>query len=570
MTNDYQAGIQKVVVVDPSGQPLDYEAGIQRVELVGQGSSPQTVQRLDTLDAEMTTVNAQLAHMTNYAIWNAVNVKVLFGSTLTPAKGDGVTDDTAAIQGIINNNPTKTIYFPDGDYLISSTLTVSNKHAEAVNIIMSKNARIFTNIGLTYLIKMGVSADNVFLTNADRNNRAKRFFIGGVFDCNGVANYGIGFANYIGFTFRDTTIMNFLSAAVDTDFYYGSQNAFTTELIGENINIIGQTIDDTSIGILNRGYDNIFSHIMMYNAKNAIVDYGGGQFSYVHATVAGSKNTGSIFARMTNNSKSLFDHCYSDTYEKAYVNDTSGTITVTSPIFYNYKALANNILFTNNSNGFFKVSNAAYLITTNNFTIYQLPNGFTFDSPNNYFRNLFDHNATYTNTSYLTTELDLGLSLSNGFTRNSPYSYSSPVGAGKYTKCLTLLVHNKYKTHIIKMKIIDVYTGNSYEVLLSLKYGNGYTSSTLQIGALKTGTENIQVIVTSKASSYTNADIVNVYLLNTTNSSLFTVDVDKSLLSPYAIAFNRDAYYYAQTPATTLDASETKILGWSLLNNAAV
>jgi hypothetical protein len=41
------------------------------------------------------------------------------------AKGDGVTDDTAAIQAAINANPSKAIYFPSGDYNITSQIRVS-------------------------------------------------------------------------------------------------------------------------------------------------------------------------------------------------------------------------------------------------------------------------------------------------------------------------------------------------------------------------------------------------------------------------------------------------------------
>ena len=50
----------------------------------------------------------------------------------TPAVGDGVTDDTAAIQAILTyvqihyNYPNLTIYFPAGTYKITSTLTISN------------------------------------------------------------------------------------------------------------------------------------------------------------------------------------------------------------------------------------------------------------------------------------------------------------------------------------------------------------------------------------------------------------------------------------------------------------
>ena len=46
----------------------------------------------------------------------AINVKTAYG-----AKGDGKTDDTAAIQKAIDENKgkTNTIYFPDGVYLLS-------------------------------------------------------------------------------------------------------------------------------------------------------------------------------------------------------------------------------------------------------------------------------------------------------------------------------------------------------------------------------------------------------------------------------------------------------------------
>ncbi len=47
-----------------------------------------------------------------------VNVK----SAPYNAKGDGVTDDTKAIQSALQNNRTKQIYFPNGNYLISNTL----------------------------------------------------------------------------------------------------------------------------------------------------------------------------------------------------------------------------------------------------------------------------------------------------------------------------------------------------------------------------------------------------------------------------------------------------------------
>jgi lysophospholipase L1-like esterase len=101
MPNDYQAGIQKVVVVDPALGELDYQAGIQRIEIVGQGSSPQTVERLDTLDQEMADVNTQLAQIQN--------------QTYITEKAKQT--DLAALQTQVNNIPSGS---PKGVY---STLT---------------------------------------------------------------------------------------------------------------------------------------------------------------------------------------------------------------------------------------------------------------------------------------------------------------------------------------------------------------------------------------------------------------------------------------------------------------
>jgi len=50
-----------------------------------------------------------------------INVKAAYG-----AVGNGLVDDTAAIQAAITENPGRTIYFPRGRYLISSTLFITS------------------------------------------------------------------------------------------------------------------------------------------------------------------------------------------------------------------------------------------------------------------------------------------------------------------------------------------------------------------------------------------------------------------------------------------------------------
>jgi hypothetical protein len=88
------------------------------------------------------------------------------------AKGDGKTDDTAAIQRAIEDTVAKEIlYFPAGTYLVSNTL----RWADSKKLLSSKNDNYNNRVRYTYVIGDGIGKTVIKLKNnadgfADRKN----------------------------------------------------------------------------------------------------------------------------------------------------------------------------------------------------------------------------------------------------------------------------------------------------------------------------------------------------------------------------------------------------------------
>lgn len=113
-----------------------------------------------------------------YGNLNIVNVKD-YG-----AKGDGVADDTAAIQRAIDNNPNTTIYFPKGVYMVSQTIITKRDDDKKVYLELDMKA--------TVKATSDFSGDYVFYIAGSGTETLYRFthqhtgIHGGVIDCNAV------------------------------------------------------------------------------------------------------------------------------------------------------------------------------------------------------------------------------------------------------------------------------------------------------------------------------------------------------------------------------------------------
>lgn len=109
---------------------------------------------------------------------------VIVSDYVQPNTFKDVSDD---IQKIIDDNPGRTIYFPDGLYTISKPITTSADPAKAVSLNFSNFARIKAGDKWTEgepLLKLGATDMADGITNDDNHYSVE----GGVFDCSDVAD----------------------------------------------------------------------------------------------------------------------------------------------------------------------------------------------------------------------------------------------------------------------------------------------------------------------------------------------------------------------------------------------
>jgi glucan 1,3-beta-glucosidase len=95
-----------------------------------------------------------------YDISQVINVKTVSGY---PVAGDGVTDDTASIQAILNSAANKSVvYFPHGIYILTSTLTVpvgSRLYGESFTEFSASGSKFKDAANPYPMIKVGNAGD---------------------------------------------------------------------------------------------------------------------------------------------------------------------------------------------------------------------------------------------------------------------------------------------------------------------------------------------------------------------------------------------------------------------------
>lgn len=196
---------------------------------------------------------------------------------------DGKTDASEKLQSIINGNPNRTIYIPDGTYLIEHSLTTPAHATRSVALQLAENAVLVAS-GKWDSDKPMISLGKTYPTN-DVANAGYFFFIdGGTLDCNGVAK-GVSIDGGREVAIRN---LNILNTVLGINIAKGA-NSGSADADIKDVRITGNG-KAGSTGVRINAYDNTLSRIDISNVQTGLEIVSGGNVMR-NITISGCSDT---------------------------------------------------------------------------------------------------------------------------------------------------------------------------------------------------------------------------------------------------------------------------------------
>ena len=227
-----------------------------------------------------------------------------------PGTGADLSD---AIQRIIDTHPRRTIFFPDGEYVLAKPICTSANPKNSVALQLANFAVLKAADGWSHseaIVRLGAAEPFNTIYEAGSNT----YFTGGVVDGNGVAN-GIAIESGRETSVRHTSIKHTL---IGLHIKYGA-NSGSSDADIESVHIVGNNKKD-SIGVLLEGYDNTLTNMRIAAVQTGVMLKSGGNFlRNIHPLfIFGDEYGGDTIdyadsvAFWDHNSTNWYDYCYSD------------------------------------------------------------------------------------------------------------------------------------------------------------------------------------------------------------------------------------------------------------------
>ena len=218
---------------------------------------------------------------------------------------DGKTDVADQIQKLIDENPNRTIYFPDGVYVLGHPiLTLKSVDLQLSNYAVLKAADGWSSEEA--MVRLGGECP----ANDIRTIGSNYSFTGGIVDGNGVAN-GLSIDGGRETKIRDVSIKH---TRIGIHINRGA-NSGSSDSDVMSVNIVGNRARN-SIGVLLEGYDNTLSNMRIADVYVGIeVRSSGNSFRNLHPLyTCGWDDYGDSTGFWDRNGNNWYSFCYSDQF----------------------------------------------------------------------------------------------------------------------------------------------------------------------------------------------------------------------------------------------------------------
>lgn len=238
-----------------------------------------------------------------------------FGYVIVNVPRDGKTDVSDAIQRIIDDNPNRTIYFPDGEYRLGKPILTPADPKKSVDLQLSNYAVLRASDDWNSeeaIVRLGASHPaNEIMTNGSAYS-----LTGGIVDGNGAAN-GVSIDGGRETAVRNVSIKHTkIGLHIKRGANYGSSDADVRD-----VNIVG-TCKTDSVGVLLEGYDNTLTNMRIGGVFIGVeLRSSGNSLKNLHplyfSDYADYENSCGFWDKAGNN---WYDFCYSDHFAVGYRN----------------------------------------------------------------------------------------------------------------------------------------------------------------------------------------------------------------------------------------------------------
>ena len=235
------------------------------------------------------------------------------GYVIVNVKADGKRDVSDAIQKIIDENPNRTIYFPDGVYFISKPILTPAEPTKSVALQLSNYAIIKAAEGWSHdeaMIRLGGKD----AANDIRTPGSNYYLDGGIIDGSGVAK-GVSIDGG-----RETVISNTSIKGVVLGIHvkHGANSGSSdSDIFG--VNIVGNNTPE-SIGVLVEGYDNTFTNMRIGGVHVGFkIRSQANSLRNIHPLYYGSNDSYDTSCGFLDEAGcNWYDFCYSDEFATAF------------------------------------------------------------------------------------------------------------------------------------------------------------------------------------------------------------------------------------------------------------